>query len=303
MEARHHTESVASTERDGGPMTSKQIGSEYSYKYASNAKVTSFKSPQGDIVKHISSSVLGQRAKYSTKLPNISRQPGLETNSLSGVTPQIDDSYYLPDDNLEGNRTQKVADISIKRRKMKKVPVLGKNDFSDSRFMSSGQMNIMQKFLDHANVKVRHDNISIQPKMKNKSPRLNAIQSKNLPYNDSAELAKKLKMLENQLGQLDDEYETLRNDNEELIEQNNYMKDINKNLFMKMRDNEEELKDENDSGNFLLHYTIDFDRSEAEPKALMISQFEKQDIHSMYQDLFLTDMKREVEDAQSELKQ
>ena len=27
------------------------------------------------------------------------------------------------------------------------------------------------------------------------------------------------------------------------------------------------------------------------------------EIHSMYQDLFLTDMKKEVEDAQSELKQ
>lgn len=79
---------------------------------------------------------------------------------------------------------------------------------------------------------------------------MNDIQSKNLPYNDSGELAKKLKMLENQLGQLDDEYETLRTDNEELIEQNNYMKDINKNLFMKMRDNEEEYKDEYDSGNF-----------------------------------------------------
>ena len=61
----------------------------------------------------------------------------------------------------------------------------------------------------------------------------------------------KYKMLENQLGQLDEEYDTLRADNEELIEQNNYMKDINKKLFMKMRDTEDEYKDELDTGKSL----------------------------------------------------
>lgn len=47
-----------------------------------------------------------------------------------------------------------------------------------------------------------------------------------------------MKQLEAQLENLDNEYEVLKDENEDLIDQNNYMKDINKKLFIKMRDAE-----------------------------------------------------------------
>jgi hypothetical protein len=258
MEAINHTESDKSTERDAGVMASKQITSENSYNYSSDIKVRAYKSPQGDVVKQISSSVLGQRAKYNnTKLPNISRQPHLETTSFSGAPPHIGEGYYIPkDDNLDGSRTYKHADTNINKRKMKKMSVPVISETSDIKFINPGQINAMHKFIDHTSAKAKTENISIQPKIKHRSPRINEIQSKNLPYNDSSELAKKLKMLESQLGQIDEEYDTLKVDNEELIEQNNYMKDINKKLFMKMRDNEEEYKDDFDSGKSFYLFTI-----------------------------------------------
>lgn len=54
---------------------------------------------------------------------------------------------------------------------------------------------------------------------------------------------KKMKQLESQLKSLDDEYDTLKEDNGELVEQNNYMKEINKKLFMKMRDTDDNIED------------------------------------------------------------
>ena len=112
------------------------------------------------------------------------------------------------------------------------------------KFMNKGQMNIMQKFLEHTNLKTKHKKDSTLPsKIKLKEHGQNLIYSKNLPFNNSNELMKKMKQLESQLKSLDDEYDTLKEDNGELVEQNNYMKEINKKLFMKMRDTDDNIED------------------------------------------------------------
>ena len=179
------------------------------------------------------------------------------------------------------------------------------------RFMSPGHINLINKFIDTPQGAVKPVDPSQKYfKYKKKSPNMQQIQNKSLPYNDSSELLKKAKQLELQLKALDDEYLVMNEDNKELIEQNNYMKDINKSLFNKIRD-AEALQTQTGKPNELL---LDVDSQLKDPQLVNreSSQVDHMDfgnetsvgdIHSMYQDLFLSDMKKEVEDAQSEFQQ
>jgi hypothetical protein len=239
------TDSVASTERELINLQSKHYP-DNQYKLPSEVKVASFKSPQGEVIKKISSSVLGDRSKYGTKLPNISRQPILDGKTISDTNaPASEDVHFNSHKGslYEGARTQKAIDFRLRKRTKKgsisEQPEFFENKSNIMKFINPGEVNMMEKLLDSCQIKPKTEGMSFQfSKYKQKSPRLHAIQSKNLPYNDSAELLKKAKQLEAQLKALDDEYEILKEDNEELSDQNNYMKELNKKLFKKLRDDE-----------------------------------------------------------------
>ena len=187
------------------------------------------------VLNKISSSVLGDKSRYQTKLPNISRHPILEANTYSNVNASEED-YYTSQKDLENNTSmnQQIDDQNNTQKHKLSLsnPKDGKRRTANMpRYINPAHMNIVEKFLESNLTKnkaevISQDPISIQNR--HKSPIVNAVQGKNLPYNDSSQLMKKLKQLESQLKSLDDEYETLKEENEELVEQNNYMKEINK---------------------------------------------------------------------------
>ena len=279
------------------------------YKYSSEIKGSAYKSPMNEGVKQISSSVLGDKSRYQTKLPNISRQPILEGNTYSQVNAS-EDEYYTSQRAIDNsaNLTQKMEDLgNMQSNKLSysNPKEIKRRIANMPRYINPAHMNIVEKFLETNLTKNKADVMTQGPisiQNRHKSPNINTVHGKNLPYNDSSQLMKKMKQLEAQLKGLDDEYEILKEENEELVEQNNYMKDINKKLFMKMRDAENVEDIEVNSGN---------DNNQENPKREtittnnmdFINETSVGEIHSMYQDLFLTDMKKEVEDAQSELKQ
>jgi len=116
----NNSESVGSTERDFNHIRNSQIIKNV-YKDPSDIKVSSKASLKADKVKNISSSVLGDRSKHLTKLPNISRQPKLEGSINSGAKPHGSyDDYYSSQNKLDSNR---VSPHKIKntRRSEKKV--------------------------------------------------------------------------------------------------------------------------------------------------------------------------------------
>lgn len=86
-----------------------------------------------------------------------------------------------------------------------------------------------------------------------------------------------MKELEEELSIYDQEYSNLERENIRLAAEQNHMKGVNKKLFERISNQAENTADE-DEGSNEQEETIG-------------------EIHLMYQDLFLSDMKKEVEDA------
>lgn len=263
-------------------------------------------------------------------MPTIqSRQKDLEPSSLSGAGLNVsDNSYYqIPkEENYSGNLTQKVVHLNYNQER--KISQERPNEYRTAskipKFMNPSQLNIVEKFLEGSNIGQNMYNTqtgikSTQNSSKSPGMKLGSIQ-RNISQNDSAQLMKKLKQLESQLKSLDEEYDTLKEENEELLDQNARHRDIIKKLTMYEGDMDaqgvhslientsQEL--DNNSGRiveFLNIFSIlELIRNEKDSPSQqedIVNEISVGEIHSMYQDLFLTDMKREVEDAQTELKQ
>ncbi|CAI2381202.1 unnamed protein product [Moneuplotes crassus] len=287
-------ESFASTERDIAPMTSKNIDSNYIQNPPlSDIEIKKHKSPKESPKIIPITSVLGGRSKYSTKFPDISRQPNIDSNS------HTEDPYTEEDQETEQDLDTNKVSSRKKSTKTKKLTGIQK-------YFNPDQMNMMNKFLKNTDSALENTKAAtLNTKIGHKSPGISAVNNKNMSFQSSNELAKKIKQLEAQAKALDEEYDTLKTDNQELIDQNNYMKDVNKKLFMKMRDND----DLNDTSTDQPEETKCGDTPKTDLKGGMstnmdfLNQVSVGEVHSMYQDLFLTDMKKEVEDAQEELNQ
>ena len=151
----------------------------------------------------------------------------------------------------------------------------------------------------------------------------------NFNSNDTNILQKKLMELQGELSMLDNDYETLKSENVHMRDQNDRIKQQNKKIFEKITNYQEGLNVQQQSINSIgdpnlsqVQNSIQEQNSVLGPQASLMESFGPSaaelskslasggpagesnigEIHSLYQDLFLTDIKQEVEKAQTDLK-
>ena len=140
----------------------------------------------------------------------------------------------------------------------------------------------------------------------------------NFNSNDTNILQRRLMDLQGELEALDNEYKSLVEEKDQMLVQNDRIKAQNKKIFEKITSHQEQLnmnansihssgpENAQSSGMAIpqasLMESLGPSAAELTQNGVPGSESNIGEIHSLYQDLFLTDIKQEVEKAQSELK-